>query len=227
MFVSLFLSPFLFASPLSCFQSLSYADIPNYDFLRQSLDKILYSSTDSTLSVFPTPEMIWKHDLHLHLRQASPSPSPSISPSPSRSLSISSSYNTPDWMFSHPVNQLDVHTIQEILRIRCENLLSHSHSDTTATETTTTATSISFTMASQIWISLVKTLLQLPEPEVEWRTIQSLDSILKRFQWFYSSPNSATDFYTLQQVQPQSLSLPSPLCLTLSLFLSLFSCSCS
>jgi hypothetical protein len=104
--------------------------------------------------------------------------------------------SAPDWIFSEgAVNDKDPTKIQEIITLRCDHLLSQINSSSLFNDmdkSSLSSTAVSDLQIAQlesfprIWISLVKCILLLPEKDIKWRTIQSLQSILKTAHWFYS-----------------------------------------
>ena len=166
------------------YQSLSYSDLPDYDMIRSSLDSILRSQ-HTTASIFPSLETILQEEIFIN----------------DESSTLQSSI--PDWIFSEEsINETDPSILQEIVTRRCN----HLHSEITSSslfhdmETildTSKFSSVTLTQLQsfpKIWISLVKCTLMLPEKDINWRTIQSLQTILKSVYWFYSygSPSSSS-----------------------------------
>jgi hypothetical protein len=103
--------------------------------------------------------------------------------------------------------------LQEIITRRCDHLLSEIISTSVFNNKETifpnwpdssACPSVSQLQSfPRIWISLVKCLLLLPELEIKWKTIQSLQTILKTVHWFYSYGS------------PPSTAAPAPACDTL------------
>jgi hypothetical protein len=79
---------------------------------------------------------------------------------------------SPDWMLSEVPEKTPSH-VQDILML--PNPLT------------------SRLMIPRIWSSLVRSLLRLPEEEIKWKTVQSLQSILKQSLWFYSYGTLCSD----------------------------------
>lgn len=152
--------------------------------IRSSLDSILRSQ-HTNASIFPSLETILQEEIFIN----------------DESSTLQSS--TPDWIFSEEsINDTDPSTLQEIVIRRCNHLHSEITSsslfnDMEAILDTSKFSSLTLTQLQsfpKIWISLVKSTLMLPEKDINWRTIQSLQTILKSVYWFYSygSPPSSS-----------------------------------
>jgi hypothetical protein len=71
--------------------------------------------------------------------------------------------------------------VQEIIILRCDRLLTDIPSTLDPASTPTPH----LMMVPRIWSALVRSLFQLSEHEIEWKTMQALQKILKKAQWFY------------------------------------------
>lgn len=103
---------------------------------------------------------------------------------------------SPAWIFSD-ISEKDFIHLQDIITLRSDKLLSDIKS-LSLFNTSTSIDNSSFSLKQltpssitqlisfpKIWMALFTCVIQLPEANIEWRTIQSLQSVLRKAQWFY------------------------------------------
>lgn len=98
-----------------------------------------------------------------------------------------------EWIFSDIIGQDLIH-LQDVITLRTDKLLTDVKSTSIfidESHLTLSTQQFNATLRAQvssfpkIWMALFKCVLMLPEKNIEWRTIQSLKSVLHKAHYFY------------------------------------------